>query len=135
MTAGSQGFAEGGLGLWEGQGQAEARRPWPDPGVQPPMRAVSGLSPESLKNNAKQTNKSQIKRKGKSGQAEQRDPLIVSPSPQSAQGPVGVSPGSTLPGPAPHSRPELHVHSGAALWSRGPVLSAPCPGRHHGLSS
>ena len=101
MTAGSQGFAEGGLGLWEGQGQAEARRPWPDPGVQPPMRAVSGLSPESLKNNAKQTNKSQIKRKGKSGQAEQRDPLIVSPSPQSAQGPVGVSPGSTLPGPAP----------------------------------
>lgn len=31
MTAGSQGFAEGGLGLWEGQRQDEARRPRPDP--------------------------------------------------------------------------------------------------------
>lgn len=103
-----------------------------------PVRAVSGLSPGSLRNNAKQTNKSQIKRKGKSGQAQQRDPFTVSPSPQSAHGPVGASPGSTLPGPAPHSRPELHVHSGAALWSRGPMplpratswpqLSGPDPG-------
>lgn len=97
-----------------------------------PVRAVSGLSPGSLRNNAKQTNKSQIKRKGKSGQAEQRDPFTVSPSPQSALGPVGASPGSTLPGPAPHSRPQLQCtvgqHSGARAL-------CPCPGPHHGLSS
>lgn len=59
VTVGSQGFAEGGLGLWEGQGQAEARRPWPDPDVQPSagcLRSVSRVSQKQCKANKQKSN-------------------------------------------------------------------------------
>lgn len=69
VTAGSQGFAEGGPGLWEGQGQAEARRPRPDP----VCSYQCGLSQVCLQglSETMQSKQTKVKLKGRENQVRQ----------------------------------------------------------------
>lgn len=83
------GFAEE---AWA-SGRAKGRLRPEGPGlIRQPSARVSGLSPGSLRNNAKQTNKSQIKEgKIRSGTTERS--IYSQPVSQSAHGPVGAPPG------------------------------------------